>query len=238
MNEHRLSARLYAIARYIPSGSRMADIGTDHAYLPAHLRLQNKICSAVCGEINPGPLRSARELVERLRLTEDVDVRQGNGLDVLQPDEVDVVVIAGMGGALICNILENGTEKLASVHRLILQPNVASHLVRTWLVENGWCLVAEEMVEEGGRKYEILVAVRGYADKPYAGMREEERRKALWMGPYLMREQSAAFSSFWETEREKPPKNLQAKDQASSEHEQKRKEVEKELNWIEEVLSS
>lgn len=105
-----------------------------------------------------GPFLSAKKQVEDAQLTDQVEVRFGNGLEVITPGEVDCITIAGMGGTLIASILEAGKDKLDNGPRLILQPNVSAKSIRTWLMDNGWSLVGEEILEEDDKLYEILVA--------------------------------------------------------------------------------
>ncbi|MGQ0416319.1 tRNA (adenine(22)-N(1))-methyltransferase TrmK, partial [Bacillus sp. HC-TM] len=140
MNEVKLSKRLEEVVREIPVGSTVADIGSDHAYLPCYTIINNIATKAVAGEVVDGPFRSAQATVAESGLQDKVDVRKGNGLAVIAPGEVDVITVAGMGGALIRDILESGKEKLEGVTRLILQPNIAAHHIREWFIENGWGL--------------------------------------------------------------------------------------------------
>ncbi len=156
-----LVGRLAALVACVPQGARLADIGTDHAYLPIELVQENIIVSAVAGDVHLGPYKAAKEHVEGLKLEEKISVRLGNGLAVLYPGEVDTAVIAGMGGQTILEILNNNPEVVISLKRLVLQPMVAAAAVRRWLNENGWCLVEEQLVQEDGRLYEIIVAEQG-----------------------------------------------------------------------------
>ncbi|RXZ77147.1 tRNA (adenine-N(1))-methyltransferase [Paenibacillaceae bacterium] len=159
----KLSKRLQCVAEFVTEGARVADIGSDHALLPVYLRQTGRCRSAVAGELNPGPYTAALKQVQAAGLQATVAVRRGNGLDVIEAaDETDTVIIAGMGGVLISEILEAGRVKgkLANVYKLILQPNVGEFAVRRWLVAHNWLLKAETILEEDGKIYEIIQAVR------------------------------------------------------------------------------
>ncbi|MBP2659897.1 MAG: hypothetical protein H6Q69_2929 [Firmicutes bacterium] len=157
----RLVGRLAALAACVPRGARLADIGTDHAYLPIELVEKDVIVSAVAGDVHSGPYKAAKEHVEGLSLEGKISVRLGNGLAVLSPLEVDTVVIAGMGGQTIIEILTNHCEIVSSLKRLVLQPMVGAATVRRWLCENHWYVLEERLVQEEGRLYEIIVAEQG-----------------------------------------------------------------------------
>src|SRR5690625_721763 len=124
MKEMKLSSRLEAVAGEIPFGATIADIGTDHAHLPCYTCLYGMAEWAIAGDLAEGSLQAAHDCVNAYCLEEKVNVRRGDGLEVVKPDEVDVIVIAGMGGRLMSDILEAGHQKLAGVSKLILQPNI------------------------------------------------------------------------------------------------------------------
>ncbi|MEH7461295.1 tRNA (adenine(22)-N(1))-methyltransferase TrmK [Bacillus thuringiensis] len=234
MNEVKLSKRLEEVVLEIPAGSTVADIGSDHAYLPCYTILHHIAVQAVAGEVVEGPFRSAQATVAECGLQDKVSVRKGNGLEVIAPGEVDVITIAGMGGALIRDILENGKEKLKGVTRLILQPNIAAHHIREWFIENGWELIKEKIVKEDGKIYEILVGEQGDVLAPY----NEKKEEALFMGPFLMKEKNEVFVEKWESERKNFENICKQLERATETEEtkEKRAEVLEKIRMIEEVL--
>lgn len=159
----KLGNRLAAIAAMVPAGSRVADIGTDHAYIPIYLVTQGISPFTVAGDVHKGPYQSARDTVSRMALGDKIAIRFGDGFQVLAPGEVDTAIIAGMGGANIIEILSSRPEITGTLTRLILQPMLAASAVRRWLAGNGWRLVDEALVEDEGRIYEIILAEPGEA---------------------------------------------------------------------------
>ncbi len=153
--------RILALAEFIPEGSVAADIGTDHARLPAVL-VQNGTCPRVIAtDCRPGPLENARRNLSEKGLLGRVDLRLGDGLGVLKPGEASVLVLAGMGGGTIRRILASSPEVTASAQMLVLQPMGGAGELRAWLSKNGWRIKEEKLVEEGGRIYAIIAAVPG-----------------------------------------------------------------------------
>lgn len=156
-----LTGRLAAIAAHVPAGPVVADIGTDHARLPIYL-VGKGICPRVLAtDLHEKPFQSACRAVTEHGLADRIDVRMGDGLQPLVPGEAGVVVVAGMGGNTIRQILASGPAVLSGVKRLVLQPMADAGDLRRWLVENGWRLVDESLAEEDGHLYTIMAAEPG-----------------------------------------------------------------------------
>lgn len=156
-----LSPRLAAIASLIPPGSPVADIGTDHALLPLYLVSTGRSPRVIATEMNEKPYQAAGRQVLAAGAAGRVQVRRGDGLEAIGPGEVEVIVIAGMGGGTISGILERSRGVLAGVSRLVLQPMSDAPALRVWLVQNGWCLADEELAKEDGKFYVIIAAEPG-----------------------------------------------------------------------------
>ncbi|EIT85199.1 hypothetical protein A374_10665 [Fictibacillus macauensis ZFHKF-1] len=234
MKRDNLSQRLQTVADFVPSGVVLADIGSDHAYLPCYLMLQGKLAKGVAGEVNDGPYHSALKEVKEAGFEESIAVRKGDGLAVIRENEVDVVTICGMGGQLITSILEAGKDQLVGVSRLILQPNVGGETIRKWLHREGWTLVAERIMKEDGKIYEVLVADFGQDGTLY----EENAAQKLLLGPYLMQEKNDAFREKWTLEMEQWTRILQQmKDGRSAEIEERKQVITKKIAAVQEVLA-
>lgn len=193
-----LDKRLKQVVDYIPKGSILADIGSDHAYVPCYAVQQGLIARGIAGEVNVGPMEAAQAQVDLIGARDVIDVRLGDGLAVLKKDEATCISICGMGGSLIRSILESGKDKLGAVERLVLQPNVDGQYVREWLLENGYRLVEESIVEENDKVYEILVGEKGEEDVYSAD--ENERNWQLLFGPFLLQSRPEPFKLKWSRE--------------------------------------
>ena len=233
MNEQELSQRLTVVGDAVPKGARLADIGSDHAYLPVALMLVEKISYAVCGEVVAGPFRSAQKQVAKSGLTEKIAVRLADGLEAIKrTDEINAITIAGMGGTLIANILENGKTQgqLTGKERLILQPNVGEANVRLWLQKEGYQIVGENILAENDKIYEVIVAEK-------TEQQQELSEKEVFFGPYLLAEKNNVFLKKWRQEQQALKKVLAQLQKAKVIPEEKVAEIQKELSWIEEVVS-
>lgn len=156
-----LDARLRLCASMVRGGKKLADIGTDHAYLPIWLVRQGIVPSAVAADVNPGPLGKAALNVRRYHVENEVSVRLSDGLDAVSPQEADDIVLAGMGGELIARLIA-GTPWLESGEkRLILQPMTSAKELRLFLADAGYSVVREEAVLSGRHVYAAMLAVYG-----------------------------------------------------------------------------
>ncbi len=163
----RLPPRLRAIARLVPPGLTVADIGTDHGLLPAALVSGGHSPRAVATDFSPGPLSVARERFRAAGLDGRVETRIGDGLSPISAGEAGAIVIAGMGGVTIAGILDRGFEAARGAERLILQPMNASGRLRAWLLGHGFSLIDEDLVQDGSRLYVIIAAEPDHApDSP------------------------------------------------------------------------
>ncbi|MBQ0067522.1 MAG: SAM-dependent methyltransferase [Phascolarctobacterium sp.] len=154
----KLDKRLSAIVKYVPDGAKVADIGTDHAYLPTVLLLEKTIPFAVVSDVAAKPCKMAWNTLAMYGLTKVSAVRQGDGLSVIQPKECDCLVFAGMGGITIIDILQNGYEVAQSAKRLIFQPMQGADRLREYLCKNNFSIVIEDLVEDGKYLYDVIVA--------------------------------------------------------------------------------
>lgn len=158
----KLTNRLQLIADLIPKDSVIADIGTDHGYLPVYLVENGIIKKAIASDVNEGPVDNAKKTIEEEHVEENIEVRLGSGLSTIEErDNVDTVVIAGMGGTLIANLIDAEIEKVKKFDRLILQPMTTKIDLRKYLIYNGFEIISEHVAIEGEKIYEIIVSRYG-----------------------------------------------------------------------------
>lgn len=160
MRHLELSPRLRLLAGWVRPGARIADVGTDHAYLPVWLTLHGRVASAIASDLREGPLARARE-TGRTYGTEGVDFRLCGGLSGVRPDEADTVIIAGMGGENIAAILSAAPWTADGAHTLLLQPQTRAEDLRLFLSTHGYRITREALVWDRGILYPCMEAGAG-----------------------------------------------------------------------------
>lgn len=231
LNEQTLSMRLERVAAHVPAGARLADIGSDHGYLPVALMSRGAIATAVAGEVALTPFHAAERTVRECGLSQRISVRRADGLAAIEPgDAVTTISICGMGGERIRDILESGKARLSGQERLILQPNGGEQPLRQWLMENDYRILCEEVLRENRFAYEIIVAERS-GPVMYSA-------KELYFGPLQMQARSPAFLAKWQRMLRLKQQTLadfaQARQAVSEEKVQK---VVRQTQWIIELLA-
>lgn len=193
-----LSKRLYAVAGLVTEGASVADIGTDHGYIPIYL-MQKKIARKVIAlDVNKGPLERARIHIASVGLADKIETRLSDGLKEVRTGEADTMIAAGMGGGLVIKILEEGRHATAEMDTLILQPQSEIEKVREYLNRHGMQIAEEDMVCEDGKYYTVMKAVHG-ASEPYEeweylyGKRLLEKKHPV-LREYLVREQNICLA--------------------------------------------
>lgn len=156
----KLSERLQAVADLITPGMRVSDVGCDHGYLSIYLCQHDLAKSVIASDVRPGPLSKAAENINTYELVDVIDLRLSNGLQMVDAGEVDSIVMAGMGGNLMMEILEQGKDVVDEAKELILQPQSEVPGLRHYLQDNGFMIISENMIFEDGKYYPMMKAVR------------------------------------------------------------------------------
>ncbi|MBQ7454237.1 MAG: SAM-dependent methyltransferase [Selenomonadaceae bacterium] len=167
-----IDSRIRAVMNFVRVGSRVADVGADHGYLSIELARSGRVEKIIATEKNVGPFDAACKNISAAGLDDVIEVRLGDGLQILSAGEVDTICIAGMGGALIEKILDDSPDVVSSARQLILQPMNAAEKIRTWLEENDWTIDDEDLAEASGIIYEIISAVKIFDGSPKIFKRE------------------------------------------------------------------
>lgn len=226
----QISRRLETVAGMITPGCILADVGTDHAYIPIYLAAGGNIQKAFAMDVNKGPLVKAVEHIKQYGLEGQIETRLSDGLEKLQPGEADSILIAGMGGPLTVRILQNGEQTALAAKELILQPQSEIREVRRWLEEKGFQIVQEEMVEEDGKYYPMMKVMK-------ASNVEKMSQAELRYGPLLIKRKHPVLKEFLLREYELNERILSALEGKDTETSVQRKEqVEYEQEIIKNVL--
>ena len=224
-----LSKRLQAVADLISDGQIVADVGTDHGYIPIYLLETKKCKKAIAMDINKGPLLRAKDHIAEHGLSEKIEVKLSDGVKKLSVGECDCVVVAGMGGALAVKILEEGREVFKSLKEFVLQPQSELAKVRQYLWKNEYCVIAEDMVLEDGKFYPMMKVKNGLS-YPYS-------KVELCYGRELLAQKHPVLKMFLEKELRTKEMILGNLESESGEHiENRKKELQKELLLVQDAL--
>ena len=228
------------------AGSVLADIGTDHAYIPIWLAENGRIMGAVAMDVNRGPLERAEENIREHGLEDRICTRLSDGFAALEPGEADCAVIAGMGGGLTVRILKEGMGLVRTLKECILQPQSEIEKVRAFLLEEGFLFISEDMVEEDGKYYPMMkLACPGRKERlitdedPPAGDRRENDwdETELLYGRCLLRDRNPVLRQYLEREIHIKQQILEGiADQDSPRIAARKQELEKEIRKAEKGL--
>ncbi|MCT4598623.1 MAG: class I SAM-dependent methyltransferase [Vallitalea sp.] len=224
-----ISNRLRAISDLVDKGATIADIGTDHGYIPIYLAKNNIIKHAIACDVNKKPLDKANKNIRQYNLNNYIETRLSDGLDKLNEDEVDTVIIAGMGGLLIDKILMKNADVAKSINKLILSPHSDIEVVRRTIHKLNYKIIEEKLIKEDNKYYNIICAVKG-TEKKYDN-------KCYKYGKILIENKSMLLKEQLEKKEDKLSKVIEVLIKQNTDNaNMRKKEIQQELDQISEVL--
>lgn len=227
-----LETRLAHLAAMVDENTRLADIGTDHAYLPIDLVKSGKIQFAIASDVAKGPSDNAKTDILEAGLSNQIQTRLGSGLETIKPeDKIETVVIAGMGGKLMTDLLEAAKEKDELYPTLILEPNIGEPGVRKWLMEHNYQIIQEEIIDTAGHIYELIKAI--LTDKMH-----QLSDKEILFGPFLLKEKNSVFIKKWTNQLAYQKQLLVNLNKAKNKDMTRISEVEQRIKFIEGELTN
>lgn len=181
---NKLSKRLEVVASFIQDNSKIIDIGCDHGLLSIYLANKYKNIKIIASDVNKNALSSAIKNIKTAKLQDKIETRLGSGLEVITPDEIDTVVIAGMGSNTIVGILKYSKDKLQNVNNIIIQSNTDLHFLRKNITNIGYYIEDEVLVEDKNIIYTVIKFSKGKKKYNY---------KELYLGPILLNKNDELF---------------------------------------------
>ena len=181
---NKLSKRLEVVASYIKDNSKIIDIGCDHGLLSIYIAKNYKNINIIASDVNKNALSSAVKNIKSSSLEDKIETRLGNGLEVVTPEEIDTIVIAGMGTNTIVGILKYSKDKLVNVNNIIVQSNTDLYFLRKNIVQIGYYIEDETIVEDKGIVYTVIKFTKG---------RKKYSYKELYLGPVLLQKNDILF---------------------------------------------
>ncbi len=231
----QLSKRLQAVADFVDNCAILADVGTDHGYIPVYLAGCGKVKKAIALDVNQGPLLRAEEHIRRNGMEDRIETRLSDGCSALKPQEAEVIVISGMGGSLMMRILRQGEQAAKAARTLVLQPQSELMAFRKFLYENGYEITAENMVREEGKYYPVIKA---HAAESAEHMSDGQYgRIAFRYGPVLLAENHPVLKEYLlNQQRQKQKILLHLKENARQNVQRRMEEVQEELEDLQKAL--
>ena len=240
----QLSKRLQAVANLVTDTECVADVGTDHGYIPIYL-IEHGICRrAIAMDIKKGPLQRAQEHIREHQLGAYIQTRLSDGLSALQKEEAATIVIAGMGGATMCEILEAGNSIIVPTTMLVLQPQSELEDFRRYLKGHGFCFLAEDMVLEDGKYYPMMkVCKNGQKEMPaHPAIQKEgvsyDSKLEMMYGPLLLQQRHPVLREYllWQLAQKERIRLSLAKNAAPKNRTERSRQIEEEINCIRQAL--
>lgn len=185
----RLELLAFLVSKY-KKGNILADIGTDHAYLPCYLIERNIIEKAYACDVAKGPFAASLSTIKQYHFENKVEALLGDGLDPIVDKEVDMVTIAGMGSFLIVEILEKNKDYLNNVKQFYLQPNANTDHLREYLFKNHFKIIDEKIIKDGHHVYEMMLVENTHQNVQYT-------QEDIMFGPVLRKNKDEVFMSYW-----------------------------------------
>ena len=191
----KLSKRLDAISSLVPKGSNAIDVGCDHGLLDIYLHQKKITNKIIATDINRNAISNAKENIKKNKLEKQIETRLGNGIDVLKEnDNIDTIIISGMGAHTIVGILNNNKNKLKSIKTIIIQSNTKVEFLRKSLIKLKFKIANEIMIEDNKKIYTIIKFIKG---------RQKYTKIELFLGPQLIKDNTELFRKYCESELEK-----------------------------------
>lgn len=242
----QLSHRLTTVAEFVTKGSRVADIGCDHAHTSIYLVENGIAVSSIAMDINKGPLQRAKENISRYGFEDKITTRLSDGAKELEPGEVDTLLISGMGGLLMNKILSDSCQVVKTAKELVLQPQSEIALVRKYIHELGFLIEKEAMLVEDEKYYIAIKAVKADKMEIAEGLKPDDSHGVMEpydkeifyrYGKVLLEERNPILKQFLENGKSSYEKIVKEISGSESEKTQERcRELKEELVFIEEAL--
>ena len=234
MKEIELSLRMKTVADMVRPGGRVCDIGCDHAFVSIYLVANGISDRGIASDVRTGPCAIARDNIDRWGMNDKIDLRLGDGLGTIIPGEVDTIIIAGMGGILITDILEAGADVVDSATQLVLQPQSELEHVRRYVYEHGWSIAEEKMLVDAGKYYVVLNVDVGSRDNSHTPEMDEIYLK---YGYYLIQSHSPVLRAYLEDRKRMVSSVVAGLENADTDNARKRAgELRHELDCIDRTL--